>query len=86
MDKYTECKLKSGSVYGKTVYNICAGKDIFIPEPRYFDASVCVSYFNYRSGLAFDLYKLAESKKEKAYWLKEYCKWEKYARVFERSC
>lgn len=86
MNEYMLNKLKIGSVYGETVYNICAGKEIFVPKPHYLDASVCAKTFyliaeewwnNYES-FAFNL--------TKNYCLKQYWKWVKYAKIFERSC
>lgn len=86
MDKYTECKLKIGSVYGETVYNICAGKEIFVPKPRYLDASVCAKTFHSIADGWWVLYETFNKNSYKKACLKEYYKWEKYAEIFERSC
>lgn len=44
MDERTLIKLRSGALYGKTVYNVYAGKDIFVPESYTDPCKHCIHF------------------------------------------
>lgn len=78
-----ECKLHSGSLYGKSVYDLI-GYPLETPN-RYLDASVCVKHFYEMAETWWFLYETFSKCSYKNVCLKEYCKWRKYAEIFGKT-
>lgn len=70
-------------VSGKDIYGLT---DMYPVEPRYLDASVCAETFYRIADEWWHNYEIFAHKITKNFCLKEYHKWTKYAKIFERSC
>lgn len=60
--------------------------NLLTPKPCYLDASVCAKTFYLIAEEWWRHYESYSAYSYKKFCLTEYCKWKKYAKLFERSC